>query len=213
MNLGEIRDEVVSNAFSATIYNSLVTRWANMALGRIGRRVPSLQRNAVDDVALVAGTAAYSTPADMIRLRQAAITARRLVLLQILDTDLDALSDSRGIPRALALISDTQLQVWPTPSSAMTLNLRYWAAPAPLADDDDEPDIPADYHDLLVLFCRAKCFQKEDDPEMHDQLMARFESDLLLMRSDLARPSTMRQRRTPSMFAADSRSFDSRVRP
>jgi len=55
------------------------------------------------------------------------------------------------------------VQVWPTPSAAITLYVDYTRRVDDLINDDDEPFLPADFHYLLSLGARANEFERMDD--------------------------------------------------
>jgi hypothetical protein len=55
-----------------------------------------------------------------------------------------------GLPYWISLTPARGLALHPTPDAAMQIKGRYVRSIQTLAVDDDEPEMPADYHDLLV---------------------------------------------------------------
>jgi hypothetical protein len=47
------------------------------------------------------------------------------------------------------------------------------------------PEIPEDYHRLLVTYARALAFDAEDDDDRSDRIMARWDAGLAKARVDL----------------------------
>lgn len=198
-NFAALTTEALHDDFAAAKYQSRAQQALNEALGRVGRRVDSLQRRTAATVAVVGGTDTYALPADFVRLVSLRDASKRYVLEEVDATVIDTQPAATGSPTLYA-VDGSSLLIWPTPSAAVTLTLRYWATPAVMDDDADIPAIPSDYVDLLVTYARSKLFRWEDDKQMADQLLADFERDLGLARSDLQAPSRAIRKRTPSMY-------------
>ena len=63
-----------------------------------------------------------------------------------------------------------ELWLYPVPDDAYTLNWFFWATPAALVNDDDEPQIPIDQHQKLVDYCIMRC--KAEDTNTMNAMMA-----------------------------------------
>jgi len=58
------------------------------------------------------------------------------------------------------------LYLYPTPSSVVTYTADIVVGITDLAQDNDEPRLPADFHDLLVLGARVREYEKLDDARL-----------------------------------------------
>jgi hypothetical protein len=196
----ELQDAALHDDFDPTKYRARAKTAINEALGRIGRRIYSLQRRSTTTVAVSAGTASYALPADLLRVVSLRDAAKHPGELEEADPRwIDDQSASSGTPMAFA-VDGSQLTLWPTPTTAVTLTLRYWGTPATLSADGDIPAIPGDYADLLVTYARAKLFLLEDDKQMHDAMIIDFNAGVIEARADLQLTSLRRPRQIPSMW-------------
>jgi hypothetical protein len=211
-NLDALTAEALHDDFDTAKYTARAQQALNEALGRVGRRVDSLQRRATATISVVGATDTYTLPADFVRLVSLRDAGQRRVLTETLNTEIDELPASHGVPAYYA-VDGSSLLLWPTPVSTETLTLRYWATPAAMAAGTDVPAIPADYVDLLVTYTRSKLFRWEDDKQMADGLMADFERDLGIARTDLQNTSRTTGRRTPGMYAGMGNASPNFTRP
>lgn len=201
----ELQDAALHDDFDATKYRARVKVLLNEALARVGRRVYGLQRRSTASVSAFAGTSSYALPTDFVRAISLRDPALHPGTLDEVDPEwIDDQSTGRNTPLGYA-IDGQSLVLWPTPTTATTFTLRYWATPAALAADGDVPAIPADYVDLLVTYARGKLYRLEDDVAMHDALMGQFDAGVFEAKADLQLTSLRRVRQIPGMWDRTAR--------
>lgn len=94
-----------------------------------------------------------------------------------------ALAES-GNPYLYYFVGET-MYIWPIPSSA-NLQVNYVKTPTTVDDTTVEADIdiPARYHELIVVGALFRLYLMEDDAELAAGFKAQFDEKLLLMRQD-----------------------------
>lgn len=199
MNFGELQTAALHDDFDPTKYRQRCKDALNEAVGRVTRRVKMLQREAVGNVAVVAGQAAYNVPADFLRLRSLRSATLRRELVEIGVRDIDGAPAAVGVPCEFA-IDGLTLMLYPTPAAAGNLTLRYWSRPALMAADGDDPGIPSDYADALVSYARSRLFRWEDDRQQADAYMGDFNAAIAEMLVDLQSPSATRRQQVRGMW-------------
>lgn len=68
-----------------------------------------------------------------------------------------------GIPWAYAIRTDTDLEVFPTPDSEVTLRVRGWIDVAELVNDTDTPIFAEQYHPVVSLDAAQRVLYEEGD--------------------------------------------------
>ncbi|UTI65606.1 hypothetical protein NBH00_05195 [Paraconexibacter antarcticus] len=179
--------------FDTNSYLPRAQAWVNDGLREIARRTNIPALDMIATVALVPGTNAYNLPTDSIRVRSLVDPLYIRELDQIDIGDIDSLVPLGSEPIYYALF-DNQLVLYPTPSSARNLTLRYQALPGLLAGTDLQATIPDDYSHLIVCFVRARLFRAEDDYEAAGVWLAEFERLLGHLRADLQRQAPFKVR-------------------
>lgn len=201
----DLQNDALHDDFDPNKYRARVKVLLNEALTRVCRRVYGLQRRATNNIDVLAGINSYTLPNDFVRLVSLHDPALHPGALDEVDVeDIDDEPTATGAPAVFA-IDAQNLVIWPTPANNSTLTLRYWATAPPLINDGDIPAIPNDYVDLLPTYTRAKLYRLEDDPQMHDALMAQFTSELTDAKADLQQTSLHRPRQVPSMWRPGAR--------
>jgi hypothetical protein len=71
----------------------------------------------------------------------------------------------------------TTLLVTPVPTPSQVLVVGY-RLPAPMTAGTDVCELGPDADDALLMFARAKLYLREDDKEMHDNLMQSYMDEL-----------------------------------
>ena len=78
-----------------------------------------------------------------------------------------------------------QITLWPTPDGSYPLSLRYWRLPQDMEADGDEPEIPAQYHDVLVAYAMWKAYLRENDYPAASTWKAEWEAGVMKMRGEV----------------------------
>lgn len=86
----------------------------------------------------------------------------------------------------------TKVKVYPASSSKFKAH--YWKVPAEL-NDEDEPIIPVDYHDLIVDRTRMKVYKRTDNFEAAAEVLKDYERQLGNMVHALMKPNYDKERR------------------
>lgn len=76
-----------------------------------------------------------------------------------------------------------QIFLWPTPNSAYTLTLEGHRQPSPFtsAGAGSEPDLPEDFHQLVLGWVMHRCYQHQDDFEGAQLELAEFDAMLRIL--------------------------------
>lgn len=194
----DLQLEALGNDFDSSAYLGRVKQWLNDGLRDIARRVNVPALEATTTVTVLADTATYAVPVDMLRLLELVDLPRRRILEEVDRAALDMSLDVRGTPTSFALF-DNQIVLWPTPDAAATLTLRYQQNPLALSADssDSTATIPDEYAHMLVCFVRARLFRAEDDFEAANFWKAEYTDLLTRMKADVQRQSVNRVRQIP----------------
>lgn len=180
----QLQDEVLSYQFSEGKYRSLVKTWLNDA-----QRIAVLQ----SEMRAMRASAAYTTeageanlelPANFNRLYEIRELATGVLLTPMDLDELDTLPASQGRP-SIYTSDGTDLIVYPTPDAPYALSLRYWKLPSDMSADADLPEIPVQYHALLVAFAMWKAYLRENDYQAASVWSAEWQAGLLKMRGEV----------------------------
>lgn len=109
------------------------------------------------------GTASYDTPSDVVSIVSIKITGDTEYTLtpQIMPwyERQDTTDDNKGIPE-FYIRHGSKLYLWPTPDDEYSLRIRHEKPPTALAANDDEPVIPEEWHEIIVLQAASRaCFR------------------------------------------------------
>lgn len=91
----------------------------------------------------------------------------------------------------------TTIRVYPAPASAYTVTLRYIKKPTELSDDDDVPEIPSEFEELLVVGAAYRAHQVKDNYDKAAILQNKYDELLqkLVVRysvTQIGQPTQMR---------------------
>src|SRR5581483_8476439 len=154
-------------------------QWINEAEFQIAREVegPEFQQNYT--LTLVVGTYVYPLPTNFVRMQDIAypLMNTRLRPVDIQDFDMSSVSYVTG-PPAIYTFDQGNLLLFPNPTSADQLTLRYIKVPSPMVNDSDTPTLAVNYLHLLVDYAVTRAFEAEDDYEAAQYFNARYVSDL-----------------------------------
>lgn len=126
-----------------------------------------------DSTTTGSGTADYAAPSDLRAwdrdsFRVEASLVDRAVEWNIRDYPLPT---SSGQPSEIFILPDNQLRVHPVPDGAYTILGNYWKKPVQLdsTDDTDTPQIPTEFHPLIVYVALSYYANWEQAPEIKRQ--------------------------------------------
>lgn len=190
MTFGELQTAVLRDGFDSVKFGTDVKRWLNDAQRRIARRV-SFNTTLPTTIAIAVGASSASIMADPTQLERVhGVTftpngGDPVELAPVGSEAIDELSATdTGTPEVYAL-AGASIQFRPLADVAGSINCRVTYLPAKLVNTADVPVLHEDYHDMMVVWARAKCFRDEDDLQMHDALMAHFESEVQRLKVDM----------------------------
>jgi hypothetical protein len=168
MDLSELIEDVRSRADEDTAgfwTDTMITRWLNMANRKVSFLLECLEDT--DEQNMTAGTASYALPSDYLKVKR--VRADSLPLRPISMPELDRCettgspsTDTRGTPSHFYMWGDL-LYLYPTPASSVTSGVKvtYYKRPATLIGTTDEPELPEQFQDLLVLYALHLALQRD----------------------------------------------------
>lgn len=180
---------MLAHGFDPTAFSSRINQYLNDAQFLVARRVDYYVDEAVDQFTTTSGTATYPWPTNLARMRSLFDTGRNVELEFVSIRDIDRSGPVQGAPSFYAL-TGSNVQLYPTPDNAYALEMRYWQLPSTLVVDTDTPSIPADWHHLLWVYATAICYEAEDDPQMGQYWMGRFNNELAMFAADQKFPDS-----------------------
>lgn len=175
----ELTAEVLAHRFSPTKYETFVHGWLNEGQRDVALRADIRTGQSVSTITTAAGTATANLPADFARFISLTSSSRSVERLEL--REFDDLSPSTGTPSCYVIIG-TAINFYPTPDATYTLQLRYWRLPAVMVDPNDVPELPLQYHHLLVRYALIRCYQRENDYTAASYEQDQYETDLAKLR-------------------------------
>ena len=163
------------------------------------RRARHYTGEAEQAFATAAGAAVYDWPADLGKIRWLRDLAAPATLQLVGLRDIDAAPIAAGRPVVYATAGKT-LSLYPTPDAAYDLALRYWSLPPCIACRCDVPELPDDYHRLLVFHALQRAYELEDDFQAAGYWRDAFTGGLADMAEDVRAPNNDGPRQIPSMW-------------
>jgi hypothetical protein len=133
------------------------------------------------------GTSSYALPSNFMRLYNVTIVDSNgdtRPLYQESLTDFQTRPATTGQPSQYT-IDGTNLLLWPEPDAAFNLKVRYYRVPALLTAPNDVPEIPSEYHHLLVSYALWHCYERENDYQSAQYHKGRFDEDLMKARGEV----------------------------
>lgn len=201
-NLAQLRTEVENHGFDDVQFGgSRIDQYINEAIGKATAKVQYYVDEAANDFNTVVGTTLYSLPTDFGKNRSLHFQTTSTFVGELEQVTLGTLDRSSatvtGVPRYYAF-SGSNLLLYPTPDNVYALEQRYWAVPALLVNDGDEPTIPPEYQDMLIYWALKRGYASEDDQQQAAGWEAQWEKQLAAFASDVRFPSSQ----TPSVVAS-----------
>lgn len=188
MDLLQLRQEVLGHGFNFA--PDVIDGYVNDAYFKICRRVDYYIDESAYDFSTVSGTAKYALPADFARARELWDTNRNVALTPVGLRDIDQSTSTQQGPPDWYAFDQANLHVYPTPDGIYPLELRYWVLPSTLVADTDAPTLPADYHRMLCEYAIARCYWRDDDPNMGGAWDQKFAVSLAEFEADVKFPSS-----------------------
>lgn len=94
-------------------------------------------------------------------------------------------SGDRDTPSFVYLTPDYKLGVSPVPDKAYVVKYTYYKVPTELSDDDDVPEVPVQYKNILIDGAVYHLYMMRDNLEQSDRSARAFEEGINQMRSIL----------------------------
>jgi hypothetical protein len=196
---------------------TLLDGWANEAFTRIHRLVASWPRfDSTVSLATVAGTSAYDHGLKRVETIYGDngliewighVEAQRKYLLNGVQTGRPYRYSTRG----------SQVHLWPQPDAVYTLTLEGKRVPTPwpplTGAPGSEPDLPEDFHRLILSWMLHRALLQQDDGERAQAELSHYQSllgELITdeVRADLAEPLIIGGRRRPSTYPPGTMPYD-----
>lgn len=195
MTFAELTAAALGDSFDATRRGADARRYINHAYKRFARRLGFTATEARATVTTTSGVDTYDVPPDF-----QLFAGGRPVWLSgepLEHTDRQELEDRGAATGAKATsfaFYEDKVVLWPVPTDEFELTMYYRAGPTSMTDDLDEPIIPEDTHEILVLYARGRLYQDEDDYDAGAQALALFEQEMREYHRDMGAKTTFRRR-------------------
>lgn len=184
----EIQNEVLNYGFDdgPQVYRSRVKQWINEGEFQIAREVEGPEYQEDQGIPLVIGTYKYELPNDFLRVQDVyyPLLGNRLRPVDLQQFDMTSPEQVFG-PPAMYTLWNKFLWIFPTPSSADQLLMRYLRRPPTLVNDADVPLLNGNYLHLLVMYAVTRAFEAEDDYEAAQYFEGRYRKDLAAYATDV----------------------------
>jgi hypothetical protein len=183
----ELTDEVLSHQFSPSQYTTYIQSQLNIGQAYVAAQTDFRELFSSDTITCAAADAEYTLPTDFMRvysLLYVPTSGQPASLTEVSQADLDLNDPSSGTPTHYT-VQNGEVRLWPTPDSAYTLRLRYYAKPATLVSGGDTPEIPGTYHHLLVTYALWHCYERENDYNSAMYHKGRFDEDIMKCRGEV----------------------------
>lgn len=182
---GELQEEVLAHQFSDAKYRPFVKKWLNQGQRRAVIESEMRIQESAQAYTTTAGVAAAVLPVNFSRIIDLFYEQEIHELLVPMDVrEFDPLPVSQGRPYAYTIRND-EVVFYPTPDNIYNFTLRYWRLPQDMVNEADTPEIPVQYHELLVAYAMRKAFLREDDFQAAQQWEAVWDKGLLKMRGEV----------------------------
>lgn len=198
-------NEVLNFGFNdgPQVNRNRIKAWINEGLFQIAREVEAPEYQATEEIGLEVGRYKYPLPEDFLRVQDIFYPEMRarLRLLDLQQFDLYTPSITAGPPQAYTLYA-SELWLFPNPSSADTLEVRYIRNPPQLMKDEDIPLLNPNYWHLLIDYALWRAFRAEDDMESAQAHQTQYKMDLAAFASDVQERIIDRPRQLDGTWAA-----------
>ena len=193
-NFEEVVNEVLRYGFQdgPLVNQGRIEQWVNEAQLQVARNIDAPEFEALAEQLLITGEYKYPLPSEFLRMASILypLVAVRLkpVDLNTFDSMMSAQETSIGTgiegPPVAYTIWNKELWLFPTPSTADHIQLRYFKKP-PRMSGTEIPTLAEDYLHLLVDYALWRAYRAEDDPEMATAHQQQYEKDLAKYAADV----------------------------
>jgi hypothetical protein len=166
MKLSDLIKEV-NKDIDDTLSNGEITGWLNRALDDL---TPYAKYQEFQTISLISEQKEYSLPDNLITIAHLIDEESGKVFNQIPMQDFSSIGYKKW---------GNKLLFQPLPKENQDISLYYHARLPHLVNPDDEPVIPIEFHDLLVLYAVAKAKYQDEEESMQNNAMQEY-----LMRKD-----------------------------
>lgn len=184
LTYGELQEEVLAHQFSDSKYRPFVRKWLNQAQRRAVIESEMRIQESAQSYTTGAEDSGYGLPSDFSRLIDLFYVENHELVVPMDVREFDALPSAAGRPYAYT-VRGGEVIFYPTPDAIYSFTLRYWRLPQDMVNESDLPEIPAQYHELLIAYAMRKAFLREDDFQAAQQWEAVWEKGLLKMRGEV----------------------------
>ena len=194
MTLQEIMDRVTRSLGDIALTQVNATdfiAWGNHGQIRIVRETECLQ--GIQQTNVVAGTASYALPVDFLKYKRVTLDGKPLGFTTL--EELDQYDSHRDVSNTQATPAkfyrwNQSTYLFPIPAAAGTANLDVWyiRQPAALTAIGNTPSIPVQYHETLLLYCKAKAYEQIENYDMARLVMQEFQAELAEAQYDESTP-------------------------
>ncbi len=195
--------EVLSFQFSVGKYESLVKTWLNDGQRKAVQQSEFRTQEEAKAFTTAVGDSTYELPSNFCRWIDFYDTGVNWPLVPLEKREYDSLEPSSGRPQLYTVIGN-QITLWPTPDGAYSLSLRYWRLPQDMVADGDEPEIPAQYHEVLVAYAMWKAYLRENDYQAATVWEAAWEKEIAKMRGEVQHDTFEGPKQVGGAWGADS---------
>lgn len=199
----ELVSEALAFQFAVGKYEPLVKTWLNDAQRKAVQQSEFRTQEEAIAFTTTSNDATLELPADFCRWIDFYDTGLNWPLTALEKGEYDALEASSGRPTAYTVVGD-QITLWPTPDASYPLSLRYWRLPQDMVADGDEPEIPAQYHDVLVAYAMQKAYARENDWQASSFWKGEWEAGILKMRGEVQSDTFSGPRQVGGTWGSDS---------
>lgn len=182
--LKSLTEEVLAYQFSVSKYEPVVRQWLSDAQRKLVSQTEFRTQEELESYTTSASDNTLELPEDFSRWIDFFDSDTKGALLAVEPDEYDALEASSGRPRVYTVIGD-QITLWPTPDASYGLSLRYWRLPQDMSADGDEPEIPPQYHELLIAYAMHKAYARENDYTASRFWKEEWEAGVMRMRGEV----------------------------
>jgi hypothetical protein len=161
MNLSEIQKEI-NKDIEDTIQPGDSLGWINRALDDLS---PYAKHQKLHTINTESGIKKYSLPEDLIEITQLVDEDKGQLFNLLPMTDFT----SYGYK-----LWGKELILQPIPKESKELNLYYYGRLPHLVNPDDVPEIPSQFHDLLVLYAVSRYMYSDEEESMQQNAMQEY---------------------------------------